>query len=61
MGLLQAVESGVQGVMMAPTEILARQHLDSLRPLAEHAGVTIDILTGRDRGSERIQKLKKLV
>ena len=61
MGLLQAVESGGQGVMMAPTEILARQHLDSLRPLAEHAGVTIDILTGRDRGSERIQKLKKLV
>ncbi len=61
MSLLQAVESGGQGVMMAPTEILARQHLASLRPLATLAGVTIDILTGRDRGSVRNQKLIKLV
>ena len=61
MSLLQAVESGGQGVMMAPTEILARQHLASLRPLANLAGVTIDILTGRDRGSVRNQKLIKLV
>jgi ATP-dependent DNA helicase RecG len=61
MSLLQAVESGGQGVMMAPTEILARQHLASLRPLANIAGVTIDILTGRDRGSLRNQKLSKLV
>ncbi|MDH5453183.1 MAG: DEAD/DEAH box helicase, partial [Paracoccaceae bacterium] len=37
MALLVAVEAGGQGVMMAPTEILARQHLSSLRPLAESA------------------------
>ena len=45
---------------MAPTEILARQHLLSLAPLAEAAGVRLDILTGRDKGSERAGKLAAL-
>jgi ATP-dependent DNA helicase RecG len=58
--LLVAVEAGGQGVMMAPTEILARQHLEGLRPLAESAGVVLDILTGRDKGSDRSAKLKAL-
>ncbi len=60
LALLIAVEAGGQGVMMAPTEILARQHLDSLRPLAETAGVVLEILTGRDRGAERAAKLSAL-
>ncbi|AVO39187.1 ATP-dependent DNA helicase RecG [Pukyongiella litopenaei] len=60
LALLVAVEAGGQGVMMAPTEILARQHLDGLRPLAEHAGITLDILTGRDKGAERQAKLAAL-
>jgi len=60
MALLVAVESGGQGVMMAPTEILARQHLESLRPLAESAGVVVEILTGRDKGRERKAKLEAL-
>ncbi|AML52766.1 ATP-dependent DNA helicase RecG [Falsihalocynthiibacter arcticus] len=58
--LLNAVESGGQGVMMAPTEILARQHLEGLRPLAQTAGVNIEILTGRDKGKERTKKLEAL-
>lgn len=58
--LLAAVEAGGQGVMMAPTEILARQHLAALRPLAEDAGVVLEILTGRDKGRERKAKLKAL-
>ena len=58
--LLIAVEAGGQGVMMAPTEILARQHLEGLRPLAEAAGVVLEILTGRDKGRERAAKLAAL-
>ncbi|MFD0857981.1 ATP-dependent DNA helicase RecG [Roseovarius aquimarinus] len=58
--LLIAVEAGGQGVMMAPTEILARQHLEGLRPLAEAAGVVLEILTGRDKGGERRAKLAAL-
>lgn len=60
MSLLIAVESGGQGVLMAPTEILARQHLADLRPLAEQAGVVLELLTGRDKGKERKAKLKAL-
>ena len=58
--LLVAVEAGGQGALMAPTEILARQHLDGLRPLAEAAGVRIEILTGRDRAADRAAKLAAL-
>ena len=60
MSLLRAVEAGGQGVLMAPTEILARQHLQALRPLAETAGVVVEILTGRDKGPERRAKLAAL-
>jgi ATP-dependent DNA helicase RecG len=60
MALLLAVESGGQGVMMAPTEILARQHLEGLAPLAADAGVRLELLTGRDKGAERASKLEAL-
>jgi ATP-dependent DNA helicase RecG len=60
MALLAAVEAGGQGVLMAPTEILARQHLQGLRPLAEEAGVVLEILTGRDKGADRLAKLAAL-
>ncbi|MEJ6394711.1 ATP-dependent DNA helicase RecG [Gymnodinialimonas sp. 2305UL16-5] len=60
MALLAAVEAGGQGVMMAPTSILAGQHLLNLRPLAEAAGVVCDILTGADKGAERRDKLAAL-
>jgi ATP-dependent DNA helicase RecG len=60
MALLTAVEAGGQGVLMAPTEILARQHLESLQPLAENAGVVLELLTGRDKGAERAAKLAAL-
>ena len=45
-----AVEAGAQAVLMAPTEILARQHLATIAPLADAPGVRIDMLTGRDKG-----------
>jgi ATP-dependent DNA helicase RecG len=60
LALLAAVEAGGQGAMMAPTEILARQHLESLRPLADAAGITVEVLTGRDRGPERAAKFAAL-
>jgi len=58
--LVTAVEAGGQGAMMAPTEILARQHFEGLRPLAETAGVRLELLTGRDKGAERAAKLAAL-
>lgn len=60
LSLLVAVEAGGQGAMMAPTEILARQHFDALAPLAEAAGVRLELLTGRDKGGERQAKLDDL-
>ena len=60
LALLIAVEDGGQGVLMAPTEILARQHLEALPPLAENAQVVVELLTGRDKGRERREKLAAL-
>ena len=60
LALLIAVEAGGQGVLMAPTGILARQHLSALEPLATLAGVRIVLLTGQDKGQERAQKLRDL-
>ncbi len=53
LALLTAVESGAQACLMAPTEILARQHLETLAPLCAAAGVRIGLLTGRDKGKAR--------
>ncbi|WP_298813574.1 ATP-dependent DNA helicase RecG [uncultured Sphingomonas sp.] len=53
MALLIAVEAGAQGAMLAPTEILARQHYESLRRLLAGLPVEIAVLTGRDKGRAR--------
>lgn len=53
MAMLRAVGSGAQAALMAPTEILARQHLATITPLAAAAGVPIAALTGRDKGKGR--------
>ena len=58
--MLAAVESGGQAALMAPTEILARQHRESLDALAEAAGVRLEVLTGRDKGALRTDKLTRL-
>lgn len=51
--MLTAVEAGAQAAMLAPTEILARQHFETLRRLGAPAGVRIELLTGRDKGKAR--------
>ncbi len=60
LALLNAVEAGAQGALMAPTEILARQHMAALEKMAEAAGVRLALLTGRERGPAREATLKKL-
>ncbi|HEY0725245.1 MAG TPA: ATP-dependent DNA helicase RecG, partial [Pyrinomonadaceae bacterium] len=56
-----AMENGLQAAFMAPTEILARQHLATIAPLAEAAGLRVAILTGRERGAARKEILDRLV
>ncbi|MFX8393364.1 DEAD/DEAH box helicase, partial [Acinetobacter baumannii] len=52
--------AGAQGALMVPTEILARQHYDSLSRLAENSGLRIALLTGRDKGRARADLLARL-
>ncbi len=54
------IEAGRQAAFMAPTEILARQHLNTVAPLAEAAGIRVAILSGRERGGERETLLDRL-
>jgi ATP-dependent DNA helicase RecG len=53
MAMLIAVEAGRQAALLAPTEILARQHFETLRQLAAPTGAEIALLTGRAKGRER--------
>ncbi|GLQ23306.1 ATP-dependent DNA helicase RecG [Algimonas ampicilliniresistens] len=48
-----AAEAGAQVAIMAPTEILARQHADTLGAMLEPAGLTVQAFTGRDKGQAR--------
>jgi ATP-dependent DNA helicase RecG len=54
------METKRQAALMAPTEILARQHLKTIGPLADAAGIHVAILTGRERGKERTEILSRL-
>src|SRR5664279_4971722 len=54
------IEAGRQAAFMAPTELLARQHLNTIAPLAEAAGMRVAILTGRERGPARKEILDRL-
>jgi len=53
LAMLIAVESGAQAALMAPTEVLARQHHATLQRLAKPAGIEVALLTGRERGRAR--------
>ena len=60
MALLIAVEAGAQGAMLAPTEILARQHYETLRGMLAGLPIEIAVLTGRDKGRVREATLMAL-
>jgi ATP-dependent DNA helicase RecG len=60
LAMLTAVESGAQAALMAPTELLARQHHATIAPLAEATGVTLALLTGRDGQRQKKATLQGL-
>ncbi len=60
LAMAAAIESDAQAVLMAPTEVLARQHMATILPLAEKVGLKVVILTGRDKGKTRRETLAKL-
>jgi ATP-dependent DNA helicase RecG len=60
LAMLKAVEDGLQAALMAPTELLVRQHLASLEPYAAAAGVRLACLTGREKGASRAETLARL-
>jgi ATP-dependent DNA helicase RecG len=60
LAMLIAVESGAQAALMAPTEVLARQHHATLQRLAAPAGIEVALLTGRERGKPRDSLLASL-
>ena len=60
MAMAIAVEAGAQAALMAPTEVLARQHAETIAPLADQAGLRIGLLTGREKGRPRAELLERL-
>jgi len=60
LAMATCVEAGYQAALMAPTEVLARQHLQSISNLSEGSGLRIGLLTGRERGHERDATLSGL-
>ena len=60
LALLAAVEAGAQGVLVAPTDLLARQHLATVERLFEGLPVRIGFLSGREKGRQREATLKAL-
>jgi len=60
LAMARAVEAGSQAALMAPTEILARQHLATLETLAAGANLRFALLTGRDKGKARQKILDAL-
>ncbi len=58
--MLTVIESGYQVTLMAPTSILAYQHYENIVKLINKLPIEIDILTGKDKGKKRLEKLKKI-
>lgn len=57
---IKMAESGGQTALVAPTDTLAQQHFTKLKPMCDKIGIVCDILTGRDKGVPRREKLISL-
>ena len=57
---VKMAESGAQSVLLAPTDTLAQQHFAKIKPMCDKLGLVCDILTGRDKGVARREKLISL-
>ncbi len=60
LAMARAAEAGLQSALMAPTDILARQHARTLEPYLSAAGIEMAVLTGRDKGKARADILARL-
>ena len=60
LAMADVAAAGFQSAFMAPTEILARQHFKTVAPLLEAQGLQVILLTGRDKGAARADKLRAL-
>jgi ATP-dependent DNA helicase RecG len=60
LAMMCAVEAGDQAVIMAPTEILARQHLDTINPLAQAAGIKVILFKGGEKKKVRDDIIERL-
>ena len=58
--MLSVIEAGYQVTLMAPTSILAYQHYENIAKLINTLPIEIDILTGKDKGAKRLEKLEKI-
>jgi ATP-dependent DNA helicase RecG len=61
LAMADVLDAGRQAALMAPTEILARQHFETIAPMLEAQGVRVVLLTGRDKGGVRAEKLMALM
>jgi len=58
--MVKMAETGAQSVLLAPTDTLAQQHFAKIQPMCEKLGLVCDVLTGRDKGVARREKLISL-
>jgi len=61
MSMLIAIDNGYQACIMAPTEILARQHYENFKPIVEALGLHIAFLSGSTKSAERKKILKGIL
>jgi len=61
MSMLIAIDNGYQACIMAPTEILARQHYDNFKTIVETLGLQIAFLSGSTKSAEKKKLLKGIL